>query len=341
MKNLQSITVIGNAGDTSLSISHSGGANFMKDLETIDLQAFGQHDVNANFNGNFTGPIYPQFPGSNELSISASVNTFDLPDLTGENFMPRLKSITLTSEKTGNSVSISASGTNDFMKSLEEIRLETLNGPDGFASEARNQISISASANLHNGYTRDYSASGGGVFFEGSARPDDFLGRNFMSSLKTIEIVSAAHDVSVSISHSGGANFMNSLESIFLEGRGEPDPVDYWFDVELDIQASANVGRVYTSYYDDNANAYVPIPLPGVSESDLHGDNFMTALKEITVLSHGAARAEVSISHEGGDDFMTDLRSIYVANTSEEGPVGGSNFDRNLNDSYDRTLIVT
>lgn len=304
MESLQTIEVIGTRGEADLSISHSGGDNFMESLEELTVYASGFYA-----DEDFTG-----VRGDVEVSISASANVYqsfgDREEMTGTNFMQSLQTIEVVSEQTSVSLSISHSGGEDFMESLTSIRVEAVsgNGLEGVSAE----LSLSASANTYNAYTYE---DGDNVAYSDLA-PEMFHGNSFMESLESIEVIAADRNASMSISHSGGDNFMQNLETLLVEARGLNDGSDNFYGgASISISASSN-------YKDD-------ISGDGLPGTQLRGNNFMESLKSIQILSAAEADASLSISHSGGDDMMTDLETIQVRNTYQ-GEV--SYFDRSYSD---------
>jgi hypothetical protein len=296
MESLQTIEVIGTAGEADVSISHSGGDNFMESLTelAIHVSGFVPEDEYS----------YDGVRGNVEVSISASANTFhsqiDPEEMMGTNFMRALETIEVVSEHTSASLSISHSGSEDFMESLTSIRVEAVSG-NGL-EDASAELSISASANTFNAYTYDYTADEGG-YYSGVA-PEDFHGNNFMESLESIEVIAADQDASLSISHSGGEDFMQNLKTLFVEARGLNDgdgSGNFYGQAEISISASSN-------FKDEDGEG----GLPGAR---LRGNSFMESLESIQILSAAEARASLSISHSGGNDMMTDLETIQVRNT--------------------------
>ena len=296
MESLQTIEVIGTAGEADVSISHSGGDNFMESLTelAIHVSGFVPEDEDS----------YDGVRGNVEVSISASANTYhsqaDPEELMGTNFMQALETIEVVSEHTSASLSISHSGAEDFMESLTSIRVEAVSG-NGL-EEASAELSISASANTYNAYTYDYTADEGGYY--SNVAPEDFHGNNFMESLESIEVIAADQDASLSISHSGGEDFMQNLKTLFVEARGlndEDGSYNFYGQAEISISASSN----FKDEDDEDG-------LPGAR---LRGNSFMESLESIQILSAAEARASLSISHSGGNDMMTDLETIQVRNT--------------------------
>jgi hypothetical protein len=296
MESLQTIEVIGTEGEVDVSISHSGGDNFMESLTELTVYASGFVPEDEY--------SYDGVRGNVEVSISASANTYhsnaDPAELIGTNFMQALETISVVSEHTSVSLSISHSGGANFMESLTSIRVEAVSG-NGL-SEASAELSISASADFYNAYTYDYDA-GEEIALSGVS-PEDFRGNNFMESLESIEVIAADRNASLSISHSGGDDFMQNLKTLFVEARGlnDGDGSDNFYGrAEISISASAN--------YND------PISSDDQPGTQLRGNGFMESLESIQILSAAEARASLSISHSGGNDMMTDLETIQVRNT--------------------------
>ena len=261
MPNLESITIISENEGVSLSLSHSGGDYFMRSLEIIEMQA----------------------ALSAEFSLSASANnTYYADNLTyfkespmdGDNFIQSLRSINMVTGDDDNSLSVSHSGSGYFMKSLQTINMESVGDVD---------LSISASANNQ--------------FADGDGEGRQLLGEHFMASLESITLTSTGDTggtVSLSLSHSGGAFFMESLREIELTADD---------DVDISISASANLYHImdwYNSYGELNEEAL-----------NLRGDNFMESLQSITMISK-SDMASLSISHSGGENFMASLQTINL-----------------------------
>jgi hypothetical protein len=295
MESLQTIEVIGTAGEADASISHSGGDNFMESLTELTVYASGFQVGGSSSGGYVRGDV--------EVSISASANTHhnhvDPEELAGTNFMQALETIEVVSEQTSVSLSISHSGAEDFMESLTSIRVEAVSG-NGIG-DASAELSISASANTYNAYTYDEEA-GESVAYSGLP-PEAFHGNNFMESLESIEVIAADRDASMSISHSGGDDFMQNLKTLFVEARGLNDGDSDNFGGAAEISISASAAFQDRDRDDD---------IPGVQ---LRGNGFMESLESIQILSAAEARASLSISHSGGSDMMSDLETIEVRNT--------------------------
>jgi hypothetical protein len=320
MESLQTIEVIGTAGDADVSISHSGGDNFMESLAELTVYASG-FQTGGSSSGEYVR-------GDVEVSISASANTYhsqaNAEELAGTNFMQALETIEVVSEHTSASLSISHSGAADFMESLTSIRVEAVSG-NGIG-DASAKLSISASANTYNGDNYDSEADEYVPY--SNLAPEDFHGNNFMESLESIEVIAADGDASMSISHSGGENFMQNLKTLFVEARGLNDGSYFGGAAEISISASA-------AYKDQNWE-------DGNPGTQLRGNSFMESLESIQILSAAEARASLSISHSGGDDMMSDLETIQVRNTyqGEVSYFGGSRSYSYFDDYNNPDVVV-
>ena len=261
MPSLQSITVISEQYYASLSLSHSGGGNFMQSLRTIEIQGGNRTQISLSASANNT------YNGDDSM-------TYFKESMNGDNFMQSLESIRMVvTTDNDNSLSISHSGSDYFMQSLKTIDMESV----GDLS-----VSISASAN--------------GRFASGDGEGIQLLGEHFMASLETITLTSTGDTggtASLSLSHSGGAFFMESLREIELTADG---------DVEVSISASANLFHVMDWYSEGVLNE---------DALELKGENFMASLQSITLLSDSDS-ASLSISHSGGDYFMASLQTINL-----------------------------
>lgn len=259
MASLETITVVSAASRASLSVSHSGGANFMANLRTVTVESTGSDsDARAEF------------------SLSASANQFNDVALGGDNFMPMLESITVRAVGGEASLSISHSGSDNFLAGLRTIHVATTGAGDV-------QVSISASANVL--FTQDD--------FETVIPETVKTGDNFMPALLSITVISAMDTASLSISHSGGENFMASLETIHVESKGEGT-------ASISISASGN----FVSEGPVGSRTIAP----GTLKS---GGNFMASLESITIVS-AMGRASLSVSHSGGETFMPSVTSLSV-----------------------------
>lgn len=319
MESLETIEVIGTAGEADVSISHSGGDNFMESLTELAIHVSGFMPEDEDSYGGVRGNV--------EVSISASANTFhdqaDPEELMGTNFMQALETIEVVSEHTSASLSISHSGAEDFMESLTSIRVEAVSG-NGL-EEASAELSISASANTYNAYTYDYTADEGGYY--SNVAPEDFHGNNFMESLESIEVIAADQDASLSISHSGGEDFMQNLKTLFVEARNlnDGDSDNFGGAAEISISASSN-------FKDEDSE-------DGLPGARLRGNSFMESLESIQILSAAEARASLSISHSGGNDMMTDLETIQVRNTYD-GEVSYFDDSHSYFNDYDNPDVI-
>lgn len=345
MRSLETISVVSAGNEATMSLSVSGGDNFMSSLQSIYIEANGES-------------------GSADVSISASLGQISFPDYNdsiitnpGSNFMPSLETITIVSTSYNASLSISHSGAENFMQSLESIMMT-----------AGNDIDLSVSASINNYHPDD---------------SDVVNGSGFMNSLETITLRAndaEAGSVSFSLSHSGSDYFMPSLTSIELHGNT---------GAELSVSASAN----YNYYENSNTNtidyrdlhtgehfmqSLESITIINASESDASlsishsgGDYFMQSLREIVVENSGTESAEISISASAnfwhyaqseydneldeavivhtreealelkGDNFMTSLKSIKLSSVNEQASLsishsGGINFMTSL-----ETITVT
>lgn len=298
MAALDSVRVIAGNGGASMSISNSGGANFMESLREIEVISTGDHtEEGANF-----------FDAS--LSLSASAATEGDLILRGENFMPELRSIKVVSEADDASASISHSGADDFLTSLVSIEVTS-----GELDNA--ELSISASANF-------IGPADGGT-------DNELLrGDNFMGALRTIRVSSEGGDrASASISHSGGDNFMESLRNILVVAAdGE--------NAQISVSASANFKTLNNgdtveltgANFMGQLNSIRAISDGGqasISISHSGGTGFMDSLTKLRadetslnpeVDAYARAVISISASHnfEGavGGDFMSNLQSIRV-----------------------------
>lgn len=279
MPSLARIRIVSREGAAALSLSTEGGARFMQALKKIEVYGFGWA----------------------EASISASA-TFGGVD--GADFMASLESIRIVSEAARASLSLSYSGTPNFMTSLRSIHIE--NKSDGGFSFGNAELSLSASANETDGR--------------------QLLGINFMPALETITVIAGFGRASASISHSGFANFLPGLRAIHVEATGDGE-----FDrAELSISASANtfndpsfLGADFMASL-ESITVVSAVSRASLSVSHSGGANFMANLRTVTVESKGSdsdARAEFSLSASanqfndvalGGDNFMPMLESITM-----------------------------
>ena len=323
---LETIRIVGKSGageaNASMSLSHDGSTNFLKSLRSIYMEANG---------------VY----GSADFSLSASSNYWaasDGADLRGDFFMPSLQSITMVSRLDEVSFSVSHSGGRDFMRSLRTINIQageytqvsisaSANEYDGQQLLGENFMAGLQSIRI-DGITGDSSLSishSGGAYFMRSLRSivmtnqagdvdvsisasandysDERLkGDHFMIALESINLRTLDEDASLSISASGGSNFMRSLKTIDISAGDK---------AALSISASTN----YTGAL---------------------GAQFMRSLERISVKSTsdntGRYRAEVSLDNEGGDLFMQSLRLIQAESLDGKASVHLNNDDQSGDD---------
>lgn len=182
MQALETIEVIArgeNAGDVSLSISAEGGINYMASLQSIYVEGGGA--------------------GRNQISISHSLA---YTGATGVNFMGSLETITLlgTGDESSRiaSLSIRNQGANVFMASLDAISVE-------------GRENTNAHININNFISFNIAESG--------EEELHLNGDDFMQSLTSIEAIASEKAYAyVDVFNQAGNGFMNSLESITVEG---------------------------------------------------------------------------------------------------------------------------
>ncbi len=236
-----------------------------------DEQVIGTSLLFQNFGGDHFAPNLWKINAQANATVNVEFDNKRQQDANGDNldvfgdsYMKPLRSIKLTSRDENAKVDISNDGGNDFMPELRTISVK---------AKEYAELSISASVNT-------------------SPLPDDSLGNGFMRSLKTIRVIGEEAEADVSISYSGGADFMASLKSIYMYGgSGVPDDnvrrgVSLTFSVEPDFEGTETI-------------------------------EFMRSLKTITVLSEDG-ELTVSVSASGDLLFMPSLEHIFLKAVDNE-----------------------
>lgn len=308
---LAAISVIADE-NAELELSNQGVENFMSSLRTIHIESNGDSD------------------GTAQLHISASTN-YDFNSETGEpvgnGFLDALQTITVLGSVHANaSVSISHSGSENFMASLKSIHVEAT------GENASADVSISASAN-------QIEVDGEIAYLSGA---------DFMPSLQSITVISEQYTASLSLSHSGGSNFMQSLKTIEVQGAeatqisisasannktdGDIEVLQLTGDnfmqsletITLDSNAyfaSISISHSGSAFFmksllsmEVTAAHYAQISLSNSANYEgATGDNFMQSLDSILIASDGEGKASLSISNDGGDFFANALTEITVS----------------------------
>ena len=237
-----------------------------------DNQVVGTDLLFQNFGSDYFASLLQTIEAKAKASVKVEFDNYQQEDengagldVFGDSFMWSLKSIRVMSHDENAKVEFSNDGGNDFMPSLQTISIKAKE----FAG-----VSFSASVNT-------------------SPLPDNSLGNGFMRSLKTIHVISEEAEASVSVSYSGGADFMENLESIYISGA------------EFGGSGSFAMGASLTFSVSPDFNGTESV-------------EFMRSLKTITMLAP-TGEATMSISASGDILFMPSLESIFVKGVNHLG----------------------